>query len=103
MRTDTLDDVVESIREQLAELPRNPGVYLFRDGSDDVLYVGKAKSLRARVRSYFNQGDGRQGIERMVEPDQPDRGHRHLVGGGGAASRAEPRQAPPAAVQRAAA
>ena len=47
-------------------LPRTPGVYLFRDGSDDVLYVGKAKSLRARVRSYFNRGDGRLGIERMV-------------------------------------
>jgi len=41
-------------------------VYLFRDESDDVLYVGKAKSLRARVRSYFNRGDGRPGIERMV-------------------------------------
>ena len=64
---DTLDDVVESVREQLTNLPRNPGVYLFRDESDDVLYVGKAKSLRARVRSYFNRGDGRQGIERMVE------------------------------------
>jgi len=58
--------VVESIREQLAGLPRNPGVYLFRDGNDDVLYVGKAKSLRTRVRSYFNRGDGRLGIERMV-------------------------------------
>ena len=65
--TDTLDDVVDAIREQLAEIPRNPGVYLFRDETDDVLYVGKAKSLRARVRTYFNRGDGRQGIERMVE------------------------------------
>ena len=58
--------MLEQVREQLAALPRNPGVYLFRDGSDDVLYVGKAKSLRPRVRSYFNGGDGRQGIGRMV-------------------------------------
>ena len=58
--------MVDQVREQLAALPRNPGVYLFRDGSDDVLYVGKAKSLRPRVRSYFNGGDGRMGIGRMV-------------------------------------
>ena len=59
--------MVDSVREQLAALPRNPGVYLFRDERDDVLYVGKAKSLRARVRSYFNRGDGRMGIGRMVD------------------------------------
>ena len=58
--------MVDQVREQLAALPRNPGVYLFRDESDDVLYVGKAKSLRPRVRSYFNGGDGRMGIGRMV-------------------------------------
>ena len=55
------------VRAQLGALPRGPGVYLFRDDSDDVLYVGKAKSLRARVRSYFNRGDQRLGIDRMVE------------------------------------
>ena len=59
--------MVEPVREQLLTLPRSPGVYLFRDESDDVLYVGKAKSLRARVRSYFNRGAGRPGIERLVE------------------------------------
>jgi len=58
--------VDEAVREQLRSLPGGPGVYLFRDADDDVLYIGKAKSLRARVRSYFSSGDGRVGIERMV-------------------------------------
>ena len=46
----------ERIESQLQEIPAKPGVYLFRDAKDSVLYVGKAKSLRARVRSYFRGG-----------------------------------------------
>ena len=41
------------VEHQLKRLPAKPGVYLFRDSRGDVLYVGKAKSLRPRVRSYF--------------------------------------------------
>jgi excinuclease ABC subunit C len=43
----------DRVREQLKKLPTKPGVYLFRDTRGQVLYVGKAKSLRPRVRSYF--------------------------------------------------
>jgi excinuclease ABC subunit C len=53
----------ERVKGQLETLPAKPGVYLFRDARGDVLYVGKAKSLRPRVRSYFQRGqDGRAQI-----------------------------------------
>ena len=43
------------LREKVAQLPLGPGVYLYKDASGKIIYVGKAKSLRARVRSYFNE------------------------------------------------
>ncbi|MCX8150834.1 MAG: excinuclease ABC subunit UvrC [Candidatus Bathyarchaeota archaeon] len=36
-----------------ADVPTNPGVYIFKDKEDEILYIGKAKNLRARVKSYF--------------------------------------------------
>jgi excinuclease ABC subunit C len=59
-------DRTERLEAQLKALPAEPGVYLFRDAHDDVLYVGKAKSLRARVRTYFRGGDSRQGLGQML-------------------------------------
>jgi excinuclease ABC subunit C len=41
------------LREKVASLPAQPGVYLFQDAGGTILYVGKALSLRSRVRSYF--------------------------------------------------
>jgi len=43
------------LREKVAQLPTQPGVYLYKDGEGKILYVGKAKNLRSRVRSYFNE------------------------------------------------
>ncbi len=49
------------LRDKLDALPDEPGIYVFRDRRGSPIYVGKAKSLRSRVRSYFQQGssDGR--------------------------------------------
>ena len=55
-------------RARLQTVPRGPGVYVFHDDAGDVLYVGKAKSLRSRVRCYFQRGgDGRLGSAQLLE------------------------------------
>src|SRR5205809_1186178 len=61
----------ERIAEQLKGLPTKPGVYLFRDERAQVLYVGKAKSLRPRVRSYFQA----RGRDRPTLSQLPERVH----------------------------
>jgi excinuclease ABC subunit C len=59
--------VEDRVKNLLKSLPAKPGVYLFRDAAGAVLYIGKAKSLRPRIRSYFQRGgDGRMGIAQMV-------------------------------------
>src|SRR3990172_6884041 len=65
--TAVADTRLERIEAQLRALPAQPGVYLFRGSGDEVLYVGKAKSLRARARSYFRGGDSRAGLQQLVE------------------------------------
>ncbi len=55
------------------ELPREPGVYLFKRSDDRVLYVGKATDLRSRVRSYFSKNPDREMVPRLVkESDKVD-------------------------------
>jgi excinuclease ABC subunit C len=54
--------MTEALSEKLSSLPTRPGVYQHKDADGQVLYVGKAKNLRHRVRSYFQEGrplDGR--------------------------------------------
>ena len=46
------------LQAKLADLPTNPGVYLHKDAAGKILYVGKAKNLRNRVRTYFQKGSG---------------------------------------------
>ena len=52
--------------EKLTNLPSRPGVYLMRDKAGKVIYVGKAKDLRARVRAYFNHSDERSQIQFLL-------------------------------------
>jgi excinuclease ABC subunit C len=55
------------VLEQLARLPVSPGVYLMKDASGNIMYVGKAANLRNRVRSYFATGQRLSPkLERMV-------------------------------------
>jgi len=46
-------DIQESIKTKLLQLPRNPGVYTFYNNDNQIIYIGKAKNLKNRVRSYF--------------------------------------------------
>ncbi len=56
-----------TLRQKLDNLPANPGVYLYKDSRNEVIYVGKAKRLQYRVRSYFQKGTGHTGkIRAMV-------------------------------------
>ncbi len=47
-----------NIQEELKKLPEQPGVYLMKDATDNIIYVGKAKILKNRVRSYFQSNSG---------------------------------------------
>ncbi|MFN6566160.1 excinuclease ABC subunit UvrC [Dendronalium sp. ChiSLP03b] len=46
----------DRLESRLAEIPPEPGVYFMRDGSDRIIYIGKSRKLRSRVRSYFREG-----------------------------------------------
>lgn len=57
----------EQFREKLAALPEEPGIYRFLDAAGKVIYVGKARNLAARVRSYFAEGRDGRPISRDAE------------------------------------
>ncbi|MCT7994242.1 excinuclease ABC subunit UvrC [Laspinema olomoucense] len=64
----TLIQDSERLENRLKEIPPVPGVYLMRDRDDRILYIGKSKKLRSRVRSYFRDSQSlSQRIERMVQ------------------------------------
>ena len=60
-----------NLDKKLASLPAKPGVYMFKDSAGEVIYVGKAKRLRSRVRSYFagRPGDIKTGMLRSEIAD----------------------------------
>ncbi len=62
----TESDVTAALEAKLKSLPTRPGVYLLRDRHGKVIYVGKAKNLRSRVRSYVRGGDERAQVRFLV-------------------------------------
>ena len=56
-----------NIEDELKKLPSQPGVYLMHDAKDEIIYVGKAVSLKNRVRQYFQSSRNKSAkIEQMV-------------------------------------
>ncbi len=56
-----------TLAEQVAKVPTDPGCYLWKDGQGTVVYVGKAKNLRARMRQYVTLQDEREKIPLMMQ------------------------------------
>ena len=60
-------DNIPTLAEQVSRVPTQPGCYLWKDAKGDVIYVGKAKNLRARMRQYVTLQDERQEIPLMMQ------------------------------------
>ena len=54
------------LEEKLSKLPASPGVYLFKNERHEIIYVGKAKRLRSRVRSYFRSGSDKRAFYELL-------------------------------------
>lgn len=63
----TATPLAAAVEEKLAALPARAGVYLLKDPRGKVIYVGKAKNLRARVRTYFRGGDERSQVRFLMQ------------------------------------
>ena len=64
---ETQQQKLARIKRELEAVPTEPGVYLWKDAAGEVIYVGKAKQLRARMRQYVNFQDDRAKIPLLVE------------------------------------
>ena len=60
-------DNIPTLAEQVSRVPTQPGCYLWKDAKGDVIFVGKAKNLRARMRQYVTLQDERQKIPLMMQ------------------------------------
>ena len=60
------EEIRAQLQAQVAALPSKPGVYIFRDANDRVIYIGKAANLKSRVRSYFGSPRALEGKTRVL-------------------------------------
>jgi excinuclease ABC subunit C len=67
MAHDRVRGANERLEAKVESLPSEPGVYQFKSDHGAILYVGKAQSLRSRVRQYFSGGDGRMQIPALMD------------------------------------
>ena len=67
VRAESQAQKIARIKRELESVPALPGVYLWKDASGQVIYVGKAKQLRARMRQYVNFQDERAKIPLLVD------------------------------------
>ncbi|MGL5328434.1 MAG: GIY-YIG nuclease family protein, partial [Peptostreptococcaceae bacterium] len=59
---------IMDIKEKIKSFPQKPGIYMMLDNNEEIIYVGKSKSLRARIKSYFyNSNNHSRKIKRMVK------------------------------------
>src|SRR5438270_2047529 len=58
---------IHELKEQIARLPEQPGVYLYFNAEGDTIYVGKARALRDRVRNYLGAGGGDAKTDALLE------------------------------------
>ncbi|MGI6104972.1 MAG: excinuclease ABC subunit UvrC [Raoultibacter sp.] len=65
--TKIMNPKLDSIKKELASVPTSPGVYLWKNVEGEIIYVGKAKQLRARMRQYVNFQDDRAKIPLLVD------------------------------------
>ena len=94
---------IRDLKAQIARLPEQPGVYLYYNEGGETLYVGKARVLRDRVRSYLGAYGMSPRIDALLDEAHAARGHRHRLGGRGAGAREQPDQAARAEIQHPAA
>ena len=94
---------IHELKEQIARLPEQPGVYLYFNADGDTIYVGKARALRDRVRNYLGRVRLESQDRRPARRGRPSRGDRHRFGGRGTGPREQPDQTADAQVQHSAA
>jgi excinuclease ABC subunit C len=63
----TIGATMFDIQEELKKVPDNPGVYQMKNQFGEIIYVGKAKNLKKRVRQYFQSSNHSPKIEAMIK------------------------------------